>query len=65
MLYEPANVFTILLFDVLHVLQFLGKHFLLIKVVVEPESNKNSNNLLDLIADIVSTTIIIIGARLV
>jgi hypothetical protein len=39
-LYKPANVLTILLLDVLHVLQFLGKHSLLTKVVVEPESNK-------------------------
>ena len=65
MLYEPANVFTILLCDVLHVWQFLGKHFLLIKVMVEPESNRTFSNLLDLTADIVSTTIIVIGARLV
>ncbi len=65
MLYEPAYVFTILLCDVLHVLQFLGRHFLLIKVVIEPESNKTFNNLLDLTAEIVFTTIIVIGARLV
>ena len=45
MLYEPDNVFTILLCDILHVLQFLGKHFSLIKVVVEPESNKTFSNL--------------------
>jgi hypothetical protein len=64
-LYEPANVFTILLCDVLHVWQFLGKHFLLINVMVEPESNRSFSNLLDLTADIVSTTIIVIGARLV
>ena len=62
-LYEPANVFTMLLWDVLHVLQFWDKHFLLIKVVVEPESNKTFSNLFDLTADIVSTTIIVIGAR--
>ncbi len=61
----PANVFTILLCDVLHVWQFLGKHFLLINVVVEPESNRTFSNLLDLAADIVSTTIIVIGVRLV
>ena len=65
MLYEPANVFTILLCDVLHVWQFFGKHFLLINVMVEPESNRTFSNLLDLTADIVSTTIIVIGARLV
>jgi len=64
-LYEPANVFTMLLWDVLHVLQFLCKHSLLIKVVVGPESNMTFSNLLDLTADIVSTTIIVIGARLV
>jgi hypothetical protein len=57
-LYEPANVFTILSFAVLRVLQFLGKHFLLITVMVEPESNKTFNSLLDLTADVVSTTII-------
>jgi hypothetical protein len=49
----------------LHVWQFLGKHFLLINVMVEPESNRTFSNLLDLTADIVSTTIIVIGARLV
>jgi hypothetical protein len=37
----------------------------LINVVVEPESNRTFSNLLDLTADIVSTTIIVIGARLV
>ena len=58
-------MFIILMCDVLHVLQFLSKHFLLINVVVEPESNRTFSNLLDLIADIVSTTIIVIGARLV
>jgi hypothetical protein len=64
-LYERANVFTILLCNILNVLQFLGKHVLLIKVVVEPEFNKTFSNHLDLTADIVSTTIIVIGARLV
>jgi hypothetical protein len=64
-LYDPANVVTILLCDVLRVLQCLGKHFLLIKVMVEPESSETFSNLLDLTAAIVSTTIIVIGARLV
>jgi hypothetical protein len=32
--------------------------------MVEPESNRTFSNLLDLTADIVSTTIIVIGARL-
>jgi len=64
-LYEPANAVTILLCDVLQVLQCLGKHFLLIKVMVERESSKTFSNLLDLTAAIVSTTIIVIGARLV
>jgi hypothetical protein len=61
---ELANVFTILSFAVLRVWQFLGKHFLLIMVMVDPESNKTFNSLLDLTADIVSTTIIVIGVRL-
>ena len=56
---------TILLCDVLRVLQCLGKHFLLIKVMVEPESSKTFSNLLDLTAAIISITIIVIGARLV
>ena len=63
-LYEPVNVFTVLLFAVLHALQFLGKHLLLIKVVVEPESNQTFSNLLNLTVEIVSTTIVVIGVRL-
>jgi hypothetical protein len=56
-------VFTILFWDVLHGWHFLGKHLLLIKVAVEPESNKTFNNLLDLIVPMVSTTMMVTGVK--
>jgi hypothetical protein len=37
--------------------------FLLIMVVVEPESSKTFNNILDFTEKIVSTTIIVTGVR--
>ena len=42
-----------------------SKHFLLIKVIVGPESNRTLSNFLDLIAEIVSTTMIVTGVRFV
>jgi hypothetical protein len=45
-------------------LAIFGKHFLLITVMVDPESSKTFNSLFDLTADIVSITIIVIGVRL-
>ena len=46
-------------------MQYLGKHFLLVKVVVDPESNSSLGNYLDLTAEIVSTTMIVTGVRFV
>ncbi len=61
----PVRVFTFLLLEIGHGLQFLGRHFLLIKVVVDPESNSNFSNFLDLTAEMVSTTIMVTGVRFV
>jgi hypothetical protein len=41
--------------------QFLGRHFLLIIVVVEPESNKTFSKFLDFTEEMVSTTMIVTG----
>ncbi len=50
-----------LLLEILHVWQFLGRHFLLIIVVVEPESNKTFRKILDFTEEMVSTTMIVTG----
>jgi hypothetical protein len=50
-----------LLLEILHVWQFLGRHFLLIIVVVEPELNKTFSKILDFTEEMVSTTIIVTG----
>jgi hypothetical protein len=42
-------------------LQCLGKHLLLINVVVDPESNNTFSSLLDLTEEMVSTTKIVTG----
>ncbi len=57
------NLFTILLWNIWHGLHFLGKHFLLTRVVVDPESHKIFSNLLHLTEEMVSTTMIITGVR--
>ena len=43
----------------------MGKHVLLIKVVVDPESNSPLSNFLDQTAEMVSTTMIATGVRFV
>jgi hypothetical protein len=55
----PARVFICLLLAILHGLQFRGKHFLLIIVIVDPESNKTFSKMLDLTEEMVSATIIV------
>jgi len=45
-------------------LQFLGKHFLLIIVAVDPESSNTFSKILDLTEEMVSTTIMVTGVRL-
>ena len=52
-----------LLLEILHGWQCLGRHFLLIMVVVEPESSKTLNKILDFTEEIVSTTMIVTGVR--
>ncbi len=52
-----------LLLEILHGLQCLGRHFQLIMVVVEPESSKTFNNIVDFTEEIVTTTIIVTGVR--
>jgi hypothetical protein len=42
-----------------------GQAFLLIKVVVDPESNSTLSNFLDLTAEMASATIMVIGVRFV
>ena len=56
-----------LLLVILQVLQFLGKHFLLIIVVVDPESSNTFSKILvlDLTEEMVSTNMIVTGVRLV
>jgi hypothetical protein len=49
------------LLEILHVWKFLGRHFLLIIVVVESESNKTFSQILDFTEEIVSTTMIVTG----
>jgi hypothetical protein len=46
-------------------LQFLGKHFLLIIVAVDPESSNTFSKILDLTEEMVSTNMIVTGVRLV
>ncbi len=50
-----------LLLEILHVWQFLGKHFLLIIVVVEPESKKTFSKILNFTEEMVFTTMIVTG----
>jgi hypothetical protein len=45
----------------LHAWQYLGRHLLLIMVVVEPESNKTFNKILDFTEEIVFITMIVTG----
>ena len=52
-----------LLLEILHGWQCLGRNFLLIIVVVEPESSKTFNKILDFTEEIVSTTMIVTGVR--
>ena len=52
-----------LLLEILHDWLCLGRHFLLIMVVVEPESSKTFNKILDFTEEIVSTTMIVTGVR--
>ncbi len=52
-----------LLCENLHGQQYLGRPFLLIMVVVEPESSKTFNKILDFTEEIVSTTMIVTGVR--
>jgi hypothetical protein len=40
---------------------FIGRHFLLIMVVVEPESNKTFSKILDSTEEMASTTMIVTG----
>ena len=57
----PARVlFICLLLD----LQFLDKHFLLIIVIVDPESSNTFSKTLDLTEEMVSTTMMVSGVRL-
>jgi hypothetical protein len=56
-------VLIFLLLEILHGWQCLGRHFQLIMVVVEPESSKTFNTILDLTDEIVSTTMIVTGVR--
>ena len=60
----PARVFSCLLLAILHGLQFLGEHFLLIIVIVVPESNNIFSKILDLTEEMVSTTMMVTGVRL-
>ena len=61
----PARIFICLLLEILHGLQFLGKHFLLIIVVVDPdESNNTFSKILDLTEEMVSTTMMVTGVIL-
>ncbi len=50
-----------LLLEMLHVWQFLGRHFLLIIVDVEPESNNTFSKILNFTEEMVSTTMIVTG----
>ncbi len=50
-----------LLLEIVHVWQFLGRHFLLIIVVVESESNITFSKILDFTEEMVSTTMIVTG----
>ncbi len=50
-----------LLLEILHVGQFLGRHFLLIIVVVEPESNKTFSKILNFTEEMMSTNMIVTG----
>jgi hypothetical protein len=59
--YEPARIYIFLLLEILHVWQFLGRHFLLIIVDVEPESNKTFSKILNFTEEMVSTTITVTG----
>ena len=60
----PARVFICLLLVISQGLQFLGKHFLLIIVAVDPESSNTFSKILDLTEEMVSTTIMVTGVRL-
>ena len=48
-----------LLLAILHGLQFLGKHFLLIIVIVDPESSNTFSKIFDLTEEMVSATKIV------
>jgi hypothetical protein len=61
--YEPAHVLIFLLLEMLHIWQFLERHFLSIMVVVEPESSNTFSKILDFTEEIVSTTMIVTGVR--
>ncbi len=50
-----------LLLEILLLWQFLGRHFLLIIVVVEPESNKTFSKIIDFTEEMVSTTMTVTG----
>ncbi len=58
---EPASVLIFLLLEFLPVWQFTGRRFLLIMVVVEPESSKTFSKILDFTEEVVSTTMIVTG----
>jgi hypothetical protein len=56
-------VLIFLLLEIFHGWQCFCRHFLLIMVVVEPESSKTFNKILDFTEEIVSTTMIVTGVR--
>jgi hypothetical protein len=55
----------LLLLAISHGLKFLGKHLLLMKVVVDPESNNTLKRALGLTEEMVSTTMIVTNMRFV
>ncbi len=60
---SPCEGIQFLLLVISHGLKFLGKHFLIINVVVDPESNKTFRRVLNLTEEMVSTAILFTGVR--
>ena len=61
---KPASVVIFLVFSILNDWQFLVKHCLLIRVVVEPESNSAFSILLDVTEEMLSITTMVMGVSL-
>jgi hypothetical protein len=60
----PASVWIWRSLVIAHGLQCLGRHLRLIKVDVDPGSNRTFSSIRDLTEDIVSTTVMLVGVSL-